>query len=582
MPRFCTPILTLVLVLSLAACDDVPDLSQPNEPPEAVDDDADLLQDVVLTIDIVANDIDVDGNINLVEIILEPEHGSVEVANGVAVYTPERLFAGTDSFDYRITDTDGESDEATVTVTVKERQTRALFAAEDAGLRRLYMLDSRQADSIVELSASFEATESVLGWAYDNFTQEAVVLTDANRVVTIPLSDPSAAESFPIDLAPDETVDEGFDILPVAGLAAFSVNHRFVRTLNLDDGTFESVDTGWTDSTMEILFYSTTSTALLMSGTLGTPPVTAFYQAPTDGTAPDQLFEGEDATATISADADLSANEMIWLLEQPGVTGVGPFSCQNPPEQRLSSLSYVSFQDIATIVDLNATSGLLPDGTDIISYDPSPTSGRRVYVAACPPGADIVQLIEIPIADATGASVIATENDASDAFYGVDVAPGAIYVIYVADGDTGLRPVLVDRSDVSMDPVVTSLAAMTPGFQTFTDGEIVRAPASGFSTDSRRWLYVAPDDDGEPTLLTWLNIDDLSTASATLPFGTIEPPVSDGYLAFVSAGTNAALVRLDDSTAVAAPVPGTPLTRAEGALGVSPVVLAPVSLEDTP
>ena len=580
MPRFCAPILTIALALSLAACDEVPDLSLPNEPPQAVDDEVELLQDASLTIDVTANDIDVDGNVNLVEVVAEPDNGAVEVVTGVVVYTPDRLFAGTDTFDYRITDLEGESDEATVTVTVKNRQTRALFAAEDTGLRRLYMLDSRQPDAVVELSEAFEATESLRGWAYDDVQQEAVMLTDADRIAIVPLSDPSAAEFFAIDLEAGETVDDGFDILPLAGEAAFSVNHRFVRTFNLDDGTFESVDTGWTDSTMEILFYSTTSTAVLMSGTLGDPPVTAFYQVSTDGAAPDLLFEAEDATGTISANADLSANEMVWLLEQPGETGAGPFSCQNPPEQRLSSLSSVSLLDVATIVDLNAASGLLPDGTDIISYDPSPTSGRRVYVAACPPGVDIVQLIEIPLADATGASVLSTENDASDAFYGVDVASGAVYVIYVADGDTGLRPVLVDRSDTSMDPVVTSLADATPGFETFTDGMVVRAPASAFSTDSRRWLFVAPDG-GEPTLLTWLDLDGLTTASTTLPFATTEPPVSDGYLAFVTAGTDAAIVRLDGTPATAVTLPGTPV-RAEGALAVSPVVFAPVSLADTP
>ncbi len=577
MPRFRTPFLTILVAVSLAACDEVPDLSLPNEPPQAVDDDIELLQDAAISIDVTANDIDIDGNVTLIELVSDAAHGTATVVDNLVRYTPDRLYSGADSFDYRITDSKGESDEATVALTVKQRQTRALFAADEGGVRTLYMVDSRQPDSLVNLSAALDAGESVRDWAYDNLQQEAVVLTDADRIVAIPLSDPAMAEFFPIDLAAGESVDDGFAIAPLAGRAAFSVNNRFLRTFELDDGTFESIDTGWTDSTMEVLFMSPVGTSALMTGTLGAPAVTAFYLVTIDGAAPVALFEGEDDTGTISARILTGTNQMVFVNEQPGVDGPGPFSCQNPPVQRLSSITYVPVLDSANSVDLNESSGVLPAMTDIISYNPSPT-GLRVYVAACPPAADIVQLIEVPFATPATARVVATGSDASDGLFGVDVASDGLSLIYTVDGDTGLRPIRVDLSDG--DPVATDLAGAVPEFQTFADGMDERAPASAISTDTRRWLFVAPEG-GEPTLLTWLDIDEETTASVTLPFATTRAPISDGYLAFVSDATTAALVRLDGSPAIAVNVPGT-LAAAEGALAIAPVVFAPVSLSDIP
>jgi cysteine-rich repeat protein len=94
-------------------------------PPVANDDAATTFEDTVATIDVAANDFDVDGN-------LSPSTANVTCAgcsapgngtltnngDGTFTYTPNLNFNGPDSFVYEICDTDGACDTATVTIAV--------------------------------------------------------------------------------------------------------------------------------------------------------------------------------------------------------------------------------------------------------------------------------------------------------------------------------------------------------------------------------------------------------------------------------------------------------------------------------
>lgn len=92
-----------------------------NDAPVANNDDITTTVDTPVTIDVLANDTDVDtgDTANLmIESVVQPLNGEV-VNNGTDVtYTPNAGFIGTDTFDYNVTDTGGLTDTATVTVTV--------------------------------------------------------------------------------------------------------------------------------------------------------------------------------------------------------------------------------------------------------------------------------------------------------------------------------------------------------------------------------------------------------------------------------------------------------------------------------
>jgi hypothetical protein len=86
--------------------------------PDAVDDVATTLQDQDTIIDVLAND--TPGNLpNAVEIEAEPANGSATLqADDTIRYSPNFDFFGEDTFEYRLTDANGDSDVATVTVGV--------------------------------------------------------------------------------------------------------------------------------------------------------------------------------------------------------------------------------------------------------------------------------------------------------------------------------------------------------------------------------------------------------------------------------------------------------------------------------
>ena len=90
-----------------------------NDPPRANDDELVTKEDEPATIDVLANDIDVDNELLKVTAVSESAGGSVVVNSaGTLTYTPKADFHGKDAFTYTVTDQEGVTDTATVTVTV--------------------------------------------------------------------------------------------------------------------------------------------------------------------------------------------------------------------------------------------------------------------------------------------------------------------------------------------------------------------------------------------------------------------------------------------------------------------------------
>ena len=89
-----------------------------NDPPDAVDDEAETLEDEPVVVDVLANDTDVDGDLLRIVSATAPAHGTATARAGGVRYAPALNYHGQDSFDYTIADPGGLTDTATVTVTV--------------------------------------------------------------------------------------------------------------------------------------------------------------------------------------------------------------------------------------------------------------------------------------------------------------------------------------------------------------------------------------------------------------------------------------------------------------------------------
>ena len=94
-----------------------------NDAPVANDDSAISDEDTAVTIDVLANDTDLDGDsLSVVDPQRGPANGTLEVnSDGTVTYTPNANFHGTDSFTYLTNDGQAASNIATVTITVSSK-----------------------------------------------------------------------------------------------------------------------------------------------------------------------------------------------------------------------------------------------------------------------------------------------------------------------------------------------------------------------------------------------------------------------------------------------------------------------------
>lgn len=89
--------------------------------PVAEDDTATIQEDQPTPINVRLNDTLGEPQPNVLAIVTPPEHGTATVTGDTITYTPDALYAGPDSFVYSLTDDDGGTDSATVTLTVTQK-----------------------------------------------------------------------------------------------------------------------------------------------------------------------------------------------------------------------------------------------------------------------------------------------------------------------------------------------------------------------------------------------------------------------------------------------------------------------------
>ncbi|WP_422049928.1 beta strand repeat-containing protein [Shimia sp.] len=90
-----------------------------NTPPVANDDSATTNEDVAVTLSLIDNDTDLDGDTLTITTLGAASHGSVaDNGDGSVTYTPNANFNGSDSFTYQISDGNGGTDSGSVSVNI--------------------------------------------------------------------------------------------------------------------------------------------------------------------------------------------------------------------------------------------------------------------------------------------------------------------------------------------------------------------------------------------------------------------------------------------------------------------------------
>ncbi|MEM9510258.1 MAG: Ig-like domain-containing protein, partial [Cyanobacteria bacterium P01_E01_bin.35] len=91
-----------------------------NAAPDAVDDTPMTEKNVAVTIDVLANDTDSDGGTPVIDSVnTDSSDGTAEIVNGEILYTPASNSIATDTFYYTISDGQGGTDTASVTVSIE-------------------------------------------------------------------------------------------------------------------------------------------------------------------------------------------------------------------------------------------------------------------------------------------------------------------------------------------------------------------------------------------------------------------------------------------------------------------------------
>ena len=153
-----------------------------NDPPEAVDDEAETLEDEVVVVDVLANDTDLDGDPFRVMSVGPAGHGATAIASRRVRYSPDTNWYGTDRFTYTIADPDGLTATATVTVTVLPVND----APEAVGVIPDQALEEGGAPVTVDLTPYFtDADGDVLTYAAASSDETAVTATVTGATLTL-------------------------------------------------------------------------------------------------------------------------------------------------------------------------------------------------------------------------------------------------------------------------------------------------------------------------------------------------------------------------------------------------------------
>jgi hypothetical protein len=186
--------------------------------PDALDDTAGTDEDVALTIDVLANDSDADGNpLVVTRILVGPQNGSVAIVDNKLVYTPDENYSGGDSIVYEISDNNGGFDQATLDLTVT-----AVADAPDLTVTvRKAVPDQAVNLIILDIATALtdtDGSESITRLVLSNIPAGATV-TGATFDATAGgyvIDNPTTLETVEILLPPDQSADFDLEVAAIS------------------------------------------------------------------------------------------------------------------------------------------------------------------------------------------------------------------------------------------------------------------------------------------------------------------------------------------------------------------------------
>lgn len=164
-----------------------------NSPPVAMDDTGSTATDTPITINVLTNDFDINGDTLSVTAVTLPSNGStVDNGDGTITYNPSASFSGTATFSYTVSDGQGGVDTALVTITVNAPSNNAPTALNDAA-----PTDEDTPVTVVVLGNDTDADGDTLSvQSVTNSVNGGSVTTDGVTVTYTPAANFNGTDTF--------------------------------------------------------------------------------------------------------------------------------------------------------------------------------------------------------------------------------------------------------------------------------------------------------------------------------------------------------------------------------------------------
>jgi len=142
---------------------------QLNNRPVADDVEVETNENIVANITL--NATDADGDNLTYSVVSNATHGSVEIINNMAIYTPETGYIGEDLFNYIVNDGELDSEEATVTITVNNVFLGGVSVISSTNLGDLILDEQKNITLTLRSEEEFSQTIS-LGYSIEDLVDE--------------------------------------------------------------------------------------------------------------------------------------------------------------------------------------------------------------------------------------------------------------------------------------------------------------------------------------------------------------------------------------------------------------------------
>jgi CshA-type fibril repeat protein len=519
-----------------------------NDPPVAVDDSASTNEDTPVTVPLLANDSDLDGDPLTITAASAPNGTVVINPDGTVTYTPNANFTGTDTITYTISDGNGGTDTASATIIVRPAND-APVAVNDTGTTR--------EDTPVTLNVLGNDSD------VDGDPLSIISATSPDGQITI---NPNGTITFTPDPNFNGTTTVTYTISD--GNGGFDTATVTLTVLPVNDPPVAVNDSATTNEDTAVTIVILGNDSDVDGG-----PLTVTNAAATNGTVvinpdgtlrytPNANFNGTDSiTYTISDGRGGTATAMVQITVNPvNDVPVAVNDSATTPEDQPVTIPILANDSDADGDPLTVTAAISPNGTVVINPDGTITFTPN-------PNFNGPALITYTVSDGRGGTTTATAR--------VNVTP--VNDPPVARPDTATTPEdtpaiispLANDSDVDGNPLTITAATSPNGTVVINpNGTITFTPDPNFNGPTTITYTVADGQGGTSTATITVNVTPVN-----------DPPVARDDVFLMDEDTTARIPVLandsdtdgDPLTVTGASSPnGTVVINADGTISFTP------------